>query len=172
MRKLVCFTLSFLLGIWLAFLCVAFAADITGTWRGMLTSNGESGEVEVVFSSTGYPIYSYTNNRGITRQVELRQPGQRIEYVPQGGGVQTVVVNSIIKQPGRVVFSLSASFEKASGGYLDQQQESTAIEYELIPQGLRMRITSQSASPFGDKDMSVGGNPNKSVAEGILQKVQ
>ena len=172
MRKIVCLTLSTLLCMWLGFQNVTLAADITGTWRGMLTSNGESGEVEVVFSSAGYPIYSYTNNRGITRQVELKQPGQRIEYVPQGGGVQTVVVNSINKQPGSVVLSLSGSFEKASGGYLDQRQESTVIEYVLIPRGLKMRITTQSASRFGDKDMSVGGDPEKSVAEGILQKVQ
>ncbi|MGH7230497.1 MAG: hypothetical protein ACREJU_03960 [Nitrospiraceae bacterium] len=151
---------------------VAQAADLGGTWRGVLAGGEESANVEVEFSEAGYPIYSYTNNQGVARQVELTTTGQKVEYVPAGGGVQRVIVESIVKQPGRVALSLAGSFEKASQGYLDQQQETTMIEYVLVPQGLKMRVTSRSASHFGDKDMMVRGNPNESVAEGILQKVR
>jgi hypothetical protein len=150
----------------------AVAADISGTWRGVLMSGAASEEVEVVFSPSGYPVYAYTNNSGVTREVELTQAGQVVEYVPQGGGVQRIVVNSIDKQPTAVVLSLNGSFEKASRGYLDQQRESTLIEYALMPQGLHMRIRTQNTAHFGDKDGIVGGTPAESVAEGILQKVQ
>jgi hypothetical protein len=34
-----------------------------------------------------------------------------------------------------------------------------------------MRVTTQSTSHFGDKDMTVGGDPNSAVVEGVLQKV-
>jgi hypothetical protein len=147
------------------------AADLTGTWRGVLTSAGQSGEVEVIFSQAGHPIYSYTNNQGVTRQVELISSGQKIEYVPPGGGVQTVVVESIQKEPRSVMLSLAGSFERAKSGYLDQRQETTTIEYRLVPQGLHMRVTLRAVSHLSDKDLSVGGTPDSSVAEGVLQKV-
>lgn len=150
----------------------ASAADLTGTWQGVLSSAGQSGDVEVVFSQAGQPVYTYTNNQGVTRQVELIQSGQKIEYVPQGGGVQTVVVESIRKEPNSVILSLAGSFERAKSGYLDQRQEMTTIEYRLVPQGLHMRVTLRAVSHLSDKDLSVGGTPDASVAEGILQKVR
>jgi hypothetical protein len=150
----------------------ASATDFTGTWHGVLTSAGQSGDVEVIFSEAGHPLYTYTNNQGVTRQVELTRSGQKIEYVPAGGGVQTVVVESIQQQPASVVLSLSGSFERAKNGYLDQRQEMTTIEYRLVPQGLHMRVTLRAVSHLSDKDLSVGGTPDASVAEGILQKVK
>jgi len=149
----------------------ASAADFTGTWQGVLTSAGQSGDVEVIFSQAGDPVYTYTSNQGVTRQVELIRSGQKIEYVPPGGGVQTVVVESIQKEPGSVILSLAGSFERAKSGYLDQRQEMTTIEYRLVPQGLHMRVTLRAVSHLSDKDLSVGGAPDASVAEGVLQKV-
>lgn len=150
----------------------AVAADISGTWRGTLVSDSETGEVEVVFSAAGYPVYTYTNNSGVTREVELTQAGQAVEFVPQGGGVQRIVVESIDKQPTRVVLSLTGSFEKSSHGYLDQQRESTLIEYALVPQGLHMRIATKNVAYVGDNEAIAGGTPSESLAEGILKKVQ
>jgi len=150
----------------------ASATDFTGTWQGILTSAGQSGDVEVVFSQAGNPVYTYTNKQGVTRQVELTRSGQKIEYVPSGGGVQTVVVESIQQQPASVTLSLSGSFERAKNGYLDQRHETTTIEYRLIPEGLHMRVTLRAVSHLSDKDLSVGGTPDASVAEGILQKVR
>ena len=149
-----------------------WASNLTGSWKGTLTGvDGASAEVQVDFSPQGYPLYSYTNNTGVTRQVELSRVGQVIEYVPAGGGVQRIVVKSIQRDQGRISISIVGSFEKASQGYMDQQQEAALFEYQLDPDGLKMRLTSQSSSHFGDKDMIVGGDPNSTVAEGILQKV-
>ncbi|WP_447603493.1 hypothetical protein [Nitrospira sp. Nam80] len=150
-----------------------YAGDITGSWKGLLTgADGSSSEVVVDFSASGLPLYSYTNNRGVTRQVELSQAGQTIEYVPSGGGVQRVVVKDIQVGPGQLAVSIMGSFEKASQGYMDQHLEGALFEYALVPGGLKMRLTTQSTSHFGDKDTIVGGNPNATVAEGVLQKVR
>jgi hypothetical protein len=34
-----------------------------------------------------------------------------------------------------------------------------------------MQLTTPLGSHFGDKELTVGGNPNQTAAEGILQKV-
>lgn len=166
--------LGLLMGvIMLALVSNVGASNLTGSWKGTLTgTDGTSADVQVDFSPQGYPLYSYTNNTGVTRQVELSRVGQTIEYVPGGGGVQRVVVKSIQRGQGRISVSIVGSFEKAAHGYMDQQQEAALFEYQLGPGGLKMRLTSRSLSHFGDKDMIVGGDPNATVAEGILQKVR
>ena len=58
------------------------AAELSGSWKGALIgSDGRSGEVQVDFGPQGFPLYSYTNNKGVARQVELSQVGQTVEYV-------------------------------------------------------------------------------------------
>ena len=157
----------------LALVSTVWASNLTGSWKGTLTgADGTSADVQVDFSAQGYPLYTYTNNTGVTRQVELSRVGQTIEYVPARGGVQRVVVKSIQRGQGRISVSIVGSFEKAAQGYMDQQQEAALFEYQLGPGGLNMRLTSRSSSHFGDKDMIVGGDPNATVAEGILQKVR
>ncbi|WHZ22302.1 MAG: hypothetical protein OJF47_001414 [Nitrospira sp.] len=148
------------------------AADLTGAWKGTLTgADGSQAEIRIDFSPQGFPLYSYTNNRGVTRQVELSQVGQTVEYVPPGGGVQRMVVKSIERGPGRLSVGIAGSFERASQGYLDQKQEAALFEYALTPGGLTMRLTTRSTSRFGDKDMIVGGDPDSVVAEGVLQRL-
>jgi hypothetical protein len=148
------------------------AVELSGSWKGTLTgSNGTSGEVQVDFGPQGFPLYSYTNNKGVVRQVELSHVGQTVEYVPAGGGVQRVVVKTLERGPNRIVVGIGGSFERASQGYLDQQQEHTLIEYVLTTGGLAMKVTTRSTSHFGDKDMSVGGDPNSADAYGVLQKL-
>ena len=149
------------------------AADMTGSWKGALTgADGSSVEVVVDFSPSGLPLYSYTNNRGVARQVELGSVGQTIEYVPAGGGVQRIVVKAIEAGAGRLSVEIAGSFEKASQGYLDQHYEGALFEYVLVPGGLKMKVTTQSTSHFGDKDMIVGGAPQTAVAEGLLHRVR
>jgi hypothetical protein len=149
------------------------AAELNGSWKGTLTgADGSAAEVQVDFGPQGFPLYSYTNNKGVMRQVELSRVGQTVEYVPAGGGVQRVVVKSLDKAPGRLSVSIRGSFEKASQGYLEQREEAALFEYSLSPEGLKMRVTTRSKSHFGDKDMIVGGDPNSDVAEGLLRKVQ
>ncbi len=149
------------------------AAELTGAWKGVLTSaDGSRAEVQIDFSAQGLPLYSYTNNKGVARQIELSHVGQTVEYVPQGGGVQRMVVKRFEQGQGRLSVSIIGSFERASQGYMDQRQEAALFEYTLVPEGLNMRVTTRTASHFGDKDLIVGGDPSSVVAEGILQRLR
>ncbi len=151
----------------------AEAAELTGAWKGVLTSaDGSRAEIRIDFSPQGLPLYSYTNNKGVTRQVELSHVGQTVEYVPQGGGVQRMVVKRFEQGQGRLSVSIIGSFERASQGYMDQRQEAALFEYSLVPEGLNMRVTTRTASHFGDKDLIVGGDPSSVVAEGVLQRMR
>jgi hypothetical protein len=159
--------------IWLLGASALPAAELAGSWKGQLTgADGSTSDVQIDFSPQGFPLYSYTNNRGLTRQAELSHIGQLIEYVPAGGGVQRVIVKAIEKGPGRLSVGIASSFERASNGYLDQRQEAALIEYALVPEGLQMRVTVESASHFGDKHGMVGSDPDAAVAEGLLQRVR
>jgi hypothetical protein len=80
-------------------------------------------------------------------------------------------VKTLENGQGRLSVGIQFSFERASQGYLQQKQERVLFEYALAPEGLKTRVTTQSTSHFGDKDMIVGGNPNAAVVEGVLQKV-
>lgn len=154
-------------------LASAQGREMTGSWKGVVTgADGTSAEVYVDFSQQGFPLYSYTNNQGIARQVELSQVGQTIEYVPPGGGVQRVEVRAIEREQGRLSIAIVGSFEKSNQGYLDQHYEGALFEYGLVPGGLKMRVTTQSTSHFGDKDTIVSGQPNAAVAEGVLQRIR
>ena len=149
------------------------AADLTGGWKGTLaSSDGSQAEVQVDFSPQGFPLYSYTNNKGVARQVELSHIGQMVEYVPRGGGVQRMVVKTLEKGPNRLSVGIAGSFERASQGYMDQRQEVALFEYSLAQEGLNMRVTTRSNSHFGDKDLIVGGDPNSTVAEGVLRRIR
>ena len=149
------------------------AADLSGAWKGLLTgADGSQAEVQVDFSPQGFPLYSYTNNHGVARQIELSHVGQTVEYVPQGGGVQRMVVQTFEKGQGRLSVSIVGSFERAKQGYLDQRQEAALFEYTLVPEGLKMRVTTRASSHFGDKDLIVGGDPHAVVAEGVLRRLR
>ncbi|HQR13363.1 MAG TPA: hypothetical protein PKW52_09830 [Nitrospira sp.] len=46
------------------------------------------------------------------------------------------------------------------------------FEYTLVPEGMHMRVTTRTASHFGDKDLIVGGDPSSVVAEGVLHRLR
>jgi hypothetical protein len=149
----------------------AMADELHGTWRGMLTRDGKAFKFQVTLSPAGYFVYSYTNNKRLTRHVELMTRGQKIQYVPSGGGVQTLIVESVVRQPGRLSYVMRHSFERASGGYTNEQYTSEALDFELTPQGLRTRRVTRSVRRFADKDQSASGG-DETVAVGVLQKAE
>ncbi len=109
------------------------AAKFNGSWQGTLTgADGSAAEVQIDFGPHGFPLYSYTNNKGVARQVELSHVGQTVEYVPAGGGVQRVVVKTLEQGEGRLSVGIVFSFERASQGYLQQKQQSTLSSTSLL----------------------------------------
>jgi hypothetical protein len=144
-------------------------ADLTGTWRGPITVDGQTAEFTATFSENGYFLYTYENSLGLVHTVELSGPGQ-IQFAPPGGGVMTLVVVSVVKRPDGIAYVLRTSFERASGGTLEQQYVSEEADYALTPEGLRMRIVRRPVSYLGDKGGSTGGAQNARIVEGLLKK--
>jgi hypothetical protein len=151
----------------------ARAADLTGSWRGTL--DGWVGEFTTAFNDDGYVLFEYTNNDGAVRTVELTTPGQ-IQFVPPGGGVTTVAVNSVVKRPGRVSYVLHIGFERASGRYPEQRYVTEQHEYALTNQGLWVRLVSRTSTYFDDDGGSTGGptgGPEKMrIIEGVLKRAE
>jgi hypothetical protein len=147
---------------------LARAADLTGTWRGTL--DGQAGEFTTAFNEDGYVLFEYTNNKGLVRTVELTAPGQ-IQFVPPGGGVTTVAVDSVVKRPGGVSYVLHIGFAHASGGYPDQRYVTEQREYSLTNQGLWVRV-SRATACFGDRGGSTDGPQKVEIIEGVLNRVE
>ena len=147
----------------------ASATDLPGTWQGTVSMNGQASGFSVAFSDDGYALYSYKDNRGLTRTVELSTPG-RIQYVPPGGGVQTVGVDSIVKRAGGVSYVLYVGFEGTNRGYLTQSYSSEQHSYALTDEGLQMHVVWRGASYFGDRGGSTGGPQQVQIYEGVLQR--
>jgi hypothetical protein len=76
----------------------------------------------------------------------------------------------VIQQPGRLSLVVSTTFERTSGGYLDQQYISESFDFVLNPEGLTTQLVTQTTQHFGDQDLSTGG-ADENVAVGVLQKV-
>jgi hypothetical protein len=88
----------------------------------------------VAFSDDGYALYSYKDNRGLTRTVELSTPG-RLQYVPPGGGVRTVGVESIVKRVGGVSYVLHVCAPRRIRG-----DEPRVSDPELLIRTARLRV--------------------------------
>ena len=59
------------------------AGEFSGSWKGTLTgADSSAADVQIDFSPQGFPLYSYTNNKGVARHAELSHVGQTVEYVP------------------------------------------------------------------------------------------
>jgi hypothetical protein len=165
---------SLLFALFCGFLmCAQADADqLTGTWRGSISGDKGDMEAQARFSEAGYLIFTYTNNRGVTRDVEFDHEGQKIQYVPRGGGVSTWTVKEIKKESGSFAIAIYETFEGTNNGYLTQNEILTVFEYALGQDGLEMRLTQRTNSHFSDKELMTGGEPQEHVWSGTLQKVE
>ncbi len=85
------------------------------TWTG--TSNCDDGDkIEMVmkFADSGNPIYEYQTKSGL-RSVELTEAGQSFRFVPPGGGVNSITLDSLDVSSERVSHVMSFSSERTSG---------------------------------------------------------
>jgi hypothetical protein len=150
----------------------AHAGALMGTWRGTLTMDGQPIEFTATFSENDYFLFTYENALGMVRTVELSAPGQ-LRFMPPGGGVMTMVVESVVKRPNAVAYVLRTSFERTgNNGSIEQQYVTEEADYAVTAEGLRVRIVRRPASYFSDKGGAPGGARNARVVEGLLQKKQ
>jgi hypothetical protein len=144
--------------------------DLTGTWRGTLSGDGQRQQVQLRFNEDGYRLFDYTNNRGVTQTVEWSAPRQ-VQFASPGGGVSTIAVESVDKRPDGVSYMLHTGFERTKNGYLTQQFTYEQHDYTATNEGLWVRITRQVASYLGDRGGSTGGPGKEVILEGILTKI-
>jgi hypothetical protein len=149
----------------------AWADELTGTWRGMLSSGEQSTDSMFTISDDGFLVIEYTNNQGLTRRAELSEIGQQVQYVPEGGGVRTVEVTAIEKAPGQLAVGLRSSFERASNGYMNSTYSDEVLIFSLTAAGLETEMRVTSSSSMGDRDLSVTGG-DTSIERGVLQRVE
>jgi hypothetical protein len=165
-----CFVLFFLV---CSLPCAAQGvAGFSGNWSGMMSEGGEPYQLNVTFSADGFPVVSYTNNKDLTRQVELRSPGQKVQYVPDGGGIKTMILEDIARDATSLAYAMRTSFKRASNGYSSESYHRYVVEYVLQGTDLHLTIVDQGSASMGDSEMKVGGSPRQSVARGVLKRVR
>ena len=84
-------------------------------------------------------------------ETELTHEGQRIQYVPPGGGVATVTVLSVTGSATETGYVVDYSFEGSSNGYLTQKYQRLVLTGRLRGSQLDVSYSEAGISSFGDK---------------------
>lgn len=113
-------------------------------WKGDLTcDDGTTSAVVYKFSSNGYPLYAYRTTSG-SKQEELNTDGQTLRFPAAGGGVTTLVVESISVSSNQVNLTTSYSHQRTAGGTMIQSRSRT-IE-ELTLSGSELDVVNKTTS--------------------------
>ena len=144
---------------------------LTGTtWKGnMNCDDGDNVPVVLRFAESGNPIYEYQTNNG-TREVELTASGQIVRFVPPGGGVTTVEVDSLSVSPDRVSQAVSISHEGGAGATLEQSQASVTTDITLSGDELEVETKIRSQSTISQPGIAVPGNEHLVSCSGKLRQ--
>jgi hypothetical protein len=116
------------------------------SWSGTLNcDDGDSLSVVFKFAETGNPLYDYQTSNGL-REVELTSPGQTIRFVPSGGGVTNIVLDTILVTSNRMSHTMSVSRESSAGGTLIQSRSTITTEAALSGSSLEVQTSIRSSS--------------------------
>jgi hypothetical protein len=120
-------------------------------------------------AASGNPVYEYQSKSG-PREAELIEPGQTVRFVPPGGGVTSIVVDSISASPERITYVLSISEERAGGGTLSQSQARMESEANIAGSELEVEFTVRSQNVLSQPGIVVPGDESVVVCRGRLRK--
>ncbi len=141
-----------------------------GSWRGTVScDNGNTMDASYKIASSGNPVYEYQSQSG-PREVELTEPGQVVRFVPPGGGVTTVTVDSISTSPERITYSLNVSEESSGGGTLSQSRATMETEATIDGSDLEVEFTIRSQNVLSQPGIVVPGDESRVVCRGKLRK--
>ena len=119
---------------------------LAGTWNGTLNcDDGNDQPLIFKFADTGNPLYDYQTSSGL-KEAELTSPGQSLRFVPPGGGVTNIVLDSISVSSDRMSHTMSVSRERSGGGTLIQSRSSITTEAALSGSMLEVETTIRSSS--------------------------
>ncbi len=146
------------------------AAPHTGAWTGQMSSNaGETEDFMVEFSEAGNPIVRYESKGGL-QVAELVALGQRLRYVPPGGGVESIIVKELSITGAALHYVIDTSFEKTSGGILVQRYITS--QWHLAPKdgALSVVLTVSVRGAVGQSDNVLADPTQTIVFRGILRR--
>ena len=116
------------------------------SWTGTLNcDDGTTQPLIFKFAETGYPLYDYRTSSGLG-EVELTSPGQSLRFVPPGGGVTNIVLDSLSVSSNRMSHTMSVSLERSGGGTMIQSRGSITTEAALSGSMLEVQTTTRSSS--------------------------
>lgn len=159
------------LAVAVALVCSTAVASQDGrTLTGVLTNTDDpDDQIELTIHLSGQyrPIYRYEGRSG-PRAVELTEVGQVVQFVPSGGGVQTIEVAALEASRARIHWVVNTSFEK-SGMVLTQSYGREAATLVAAGAGYDATFQIVTTTRLSDLDLSVGGNPDVTVYKGVLR---
>ena len=121
------------------------------------------------FADSGNPIYEY-QTRGGLRSVELTEAGQLIRFVPPGGGVTSITVESLDVSNDRASHVMSFSTESSSGETLTQSRSRVGTETTIIEGELQVETTIRSQSVSSQPGIVAPGDEHVIVCRGKLKR--
>jgi len=142
---------------------------IAGLWEGELTGAAGTLSVSYRIMPSGRPAFGYQPTGAPFRIEELLQEGQRIQYVPPGGGVVTVVVQGVTGSPSASGYVIKHSFEGANNGYLTQRYQQISLSMRLNGSQLETTYVEAGETYFGDRTGSTGG-ARRAEYTGVLRR--
>ncbi len=147
------------------------ASELAGTtWKGTFKcDDGDELQANYRFADSGNPIYEY-QTRGGAREVELTEAGQTLRFVPPGGGVTNIVLNSIDVAPGNISHTMTISRESVSGETLDQSSSTIHSEAVLSGSELEVEITIRSQGTLSQPGIMVPGDASTIICRGKLRR--
>jgi hypothetical protein len=125
---------------------------VHGQWSGMLRhlASDDTLGCELRVAPSGRPVWAYHDTSG-RHERELTHEGQRVQYVPPGGGVATVTVQSVTGSATETGYVVDYSFEGSSNGYLTQKYQRLVLTGRLRGSQLDVSYSEAGISSFGDK---------------------
>lgn len=139
------------------------------TWTGTSScDDGESLQMVFKFADSGNPIYEYQTKSGL-RSVELSEAGQLIRFVPPGGGVTSITVDSLDVSSDRVSHTMSFSTESSSGETLTQSRSRIGTETAITDGELQVESTIRSQSVSSQPGIVAPGDEQVVVCRGRLK---
>ena len=134
----------------------------SGTWTGKLTGQADTiDDAQFRFSAAGNLLYEYRIRGGEVRSVEWTAVGQKVQYIPPNGGVQTITIQALDRGPGRLAIAQRWVFER-SGSFLEQTFLTSRGEFTLTPAGLQVTLSNiteryMNGNPTGTEQETYSG---------------
>ena len=149
----------------------ANSGSLSGTtWTGTSTcDDGDNMQMVLKFAESGNPLYEYQTKSG-QRSVELTEVGQLIRFVPPGGGVTSITVDSLDVASDRVSHNMSVSTERTYGGTLTQSRARIGTETAITDGDLQVETTIRSQSVTSQPGIMVPGDEQVVICRGKLKQ--